>query len=102
MVVGDLCDLLSRAATLDRVDHRPEVLQRGVELHHGAGEVVGGDLGVAAPARQIEAWLTEAGFVGVSVALKPESREMIAQWAPGRGVENYVAAAIIEARKPAA
>ena len=32
--------------------------------------------------------------------VKPESREPIAGWAPGRGIENYVASAIIEARKP--
>ena len=31
---------------------------------------------------------------------KPESRELVASWAPGRGIENFVASAIIEARKP--
>src|SRR5277367_1321538 len=50
----------------------------------------------AAPAHQIEAWLIQAGFTGIRVTVKPESRDMIAGWAPGRGVENYVAAAIIE------
>jgi hypothetical protein len=43
----------------------------------------------------------EAGFTGVRVTVKPESREMIAGWAPGRGVEDYVAAAVIEGWKPA-
>ena len=33
--------------------------------------------------------------------VKPESREYIATWASGRGIENYVASANIEARKPA-
>jgi SAM-dependent methyltransferase len=55
----------------------------------------------AAPAAQIEAWLAEAGFTAIRVDVKPESREMIATWAPGRGVENYVASATIEAVKPA-
>jgi len=32
--------------------------------------------------------------------MKPESRELVASWMPGRGIENYVASAIIEARKP--
>ena len=36
------------------------------------------------------------------IEVKPESREYIATWAAGRGIENYVASATIEARKPAA
>ena len=55
----------------------------------------------AAPEAQVEAWLAEAGFVDIRIDLKPESREMIAGWAPGSGVENHVASAAIEARKPA-
>lgn len=54
----------------------------------------------AAPAHQIESWLAEAGFTRIRVTVKPESREMIATWAPGRGVEDYVASAIIEGSKP--
>ena len=34
--------------------------------------------------------------------MKPESRELIAGWAPGRGIENHVASAAIEARSPTA
>jgi len=55
----------------------------------------------AASVAQVEAWLAAAGFVDVRVAVKAESRDMIAGWAPGRGIENHVAAAAIEARKPA-
>jgi ubiquinone/menaquinone biosynthesis C-methylase UbiE len=54
----------------------------------------------AATAGQIEAWLAEAGFVAIAVTPKPESREMIASWAPGRHVEDFVLSATIEARKP--
>jgi SAM-dependent methyltransferase len=54
----------------------------------------------AASAQRIEAWLAEAGFTDVRVTVKPESRDLIATWAPGRGVENYVASAIIEGWKP--
>ncbi|MEA2737785.1 MAG: arsenite methyltransferase, partial [Acetobacteraceae bacterium] len=54
----------------------------------------------AAPAAQIETWLAAAGFEQIKVAVKPESRALIATWAPGRGVEDCVASAIIEARKP--
>ncbi|HET6184101.1 MAG TPA: arsenite methyltransferase [Acetobacteraceae bacterium] len=56
----------------------------------------------AAPVRDIEAWLRAAGFAAVRVTVRNESRELVASWAPGRGIENYVAAAVIEARKPAA
>jgi arsenite methyltransferase len=54
----------------------------------------------AAPVLEVEAWLQAAGFRDVRVIVKPESRELIATWAPGRGIENYVASAIIEAHKP--
>lgn len=54
----------------------------------------------AAPVLDIQAWLETTGFHNVRVTVKPESRDMVASWAPGRGIENYVASAIIEARKP--
>ncbi len=54
----------------------------------------------AAPAEQIDAWLAEAGFRQIQIAIKPESRDLIASWAPGRGIEDHVASATIEARKP--
>jgi SAM-dependent methyltransferase len=57
--------------------------------------------GAASPAA-IEDFLRTAGFVEVSIQVKPESREYVATWAAGRGIENYVASATIEARKPAA
>jgi arsenite methyltransferase len=54
----------------------------------------------AAPVRDIEAWLEAAGFCDVRITVKPESRDLVASWAPGQGIEQYVASAIIEARKP--
>ena len=54
----------------------------------------------AAPAERIEAWLREAGFVDVHVTPNFESREMVESWASGRGIENYMASAMVEARKP--
>lgn len=64
-------------------------------------ELLCGCIAGAAPAPKIEAWLMEAGFTAVSVTPKPESREMIATWAPGRGIEDFVISATVEARKPA-
>jgi SAM-dependent methyltransferase len=55
----------------------------------------------AATTRQIEDWLAAAGFVDISIVIKPGSRELVESWAPGRGIENYAASATIEARKPA-
>lgn len=55
----------------------------------------------AAPVEQVETWLAEAGFSDIRIGVKPESRELIATWAPGRGIENHVASAAIAARKPA-
>ncbi len=54
----------------------------------------------AASVRDLEAWLQGAGFQDVGVSVKPESRDLVASWAPGRDIENYVASAIIEGRKP--
>jgi len=54
----------------------------------------------AAPVERIESWLMQAGFVDVGVTPQPESRELVASWAPGRGIENFVASATVEARKP--
>jgi len=54
----------------------------------------------AAASSQIEHWLTAAGFVEIRITVKPESRELVKTWAPGRGIEDYVASAAIEARKP--
>ena len=54
----------------------------------------------AAPVEQIESWLADAGFVDIRVIAKPESRELIRTWAPGRRIEDYVMSGIIEARRP--
>ena len=66
----------------------------------GDADLICGCVSGAAPAAQIEAWLTAAGFVAVAVTVKPESRDMIAAWAPGRGVEDFVVSAFIEGLKP--
>jgi SAM-dependent methyltransferase len=42
----------------------------------------------AASAERIEDWLSSAGFVDVRVTPKPESRELVKTWAPGRTSKN--------------
>jgi len=54
----------------------------------------------AAPAERVESWLRIAGFVDIRVTPKPESRELIKTWAPGRNIENHIVSAMVEARKP--
>lgn len=65
-------------------------------------EAIAGCIGGAAQVSDIAAWLDAAGFEAVSIAVNEKSRDVIAGWAPGQGVERYVASATIEARKPAA
>lgn len=50
---------------------------------------------------EIEHYLRDAGFEHIAIAPKDESKEFIRDWAPGRGVEDYVVSAYIEGMKPA-
>ena len=54
----------------------------------------------AVPSERAEALLRSAGFVDVTVTINPDSRDTVASWAPGRGIEKCVASAQVEARKP--
>jgi len=54
----------------------------------------------AATTRQIEGWLATAEFTDIHITVKPGSRELVESWAPGRGIEDYVASATIEACRP--
>jgi SAM-dependent methyltransferase len=71
----------------------PEAMKAEVALYTGC--VAG-----AADVATLTALLAAAGFADVRIAPKDTSREYIQQWAPGRGVENYIASANIEAVKP--
>jgi len=86
-----------RLAISDVVNTQPLTAELAADRALVCGCVAG-----AAPVRDVEAWLQAAGFQNVRVTVKPESRDLIATWAPGRGIENYVTSAIIEARKPGA
>jgi arsenite methyltransferase len=71
----------------------PEAIQQDLALL--AGCVAG-----AAQVDEIEAILTGLGFEQVKVDVNPASRDFITQWAPGRGIEDYVASASITAVRP--
>jgi arsenite methyltransferase len=72
----------------------PEAMQQEVALHTAC--VAG-----AASVDELEAMLAAAGFADIRIAPKDASREFIRHWAPGRGVEDFIASATIEAVKPA-
>ena len=48
----------------------------------------------------LETILADCGFTEIKISPKDESKEFIKDWAPGRGVEDYVLSASIEAIKP--
>jgi hypothetical protein len=49
---------------------------------------------------ELTLYMEAAGFTDIEISPKDESREFIKDWAPGRGVEDYVLSATIEAVKP--
>jgi len=44
-------------------------------------------------------YLSNAGFKDVSVNMKEESKDVIKQWLPGSGAEDYVVSAEINAKR---
>lgn len=86
-----------RLAISDVVASRemPEELKSDPQLYAGC-------MAGAALVDDLHRWLDEAGFVHIKIQPKDESREFIKDWAPGRGVEDYVVSATIEAIKPIA
>ncbi len=84
-----------RLAISDVVNTRPLTPDLATDRALVCGCVAG-----AAPVGDVEAWLKSSGFQDVRITVKPESRNIIASWAPGRGIEDYVASATIEACKP--
>jgi SAM-dependent methyltransferase len=64
-------------------------------------QLIAGCMGNASLIDNLEQMLADAGFEQIRIQPKDESREFIRDWAPGRGVEDYVVSATIEAIKPA-
>ncbi|MBX3157294.1 MAG: arsenite methyltransferase [Deltaproteobacteria bacterium] len=54
----------------------------------------------AAPIEDVRAMLARVGFTDIEVKIAPRSAEIVGSWLPG--IENFVASATIEARKPEA
>lgn len=62
--------------------------------------LVSGCMGGASLVEDLRAMMADAGFVDIRIEPKDETREFISDWAPGRGLEDYVVSANIEAVKP--
>ena len=62
--------------------------------------LIAGCMGNASLIEDLEQYMADAGFVDIRIQPKDESREFLKDWAPGRGVEDYVVSATIEAIKP--
>ncbi len=71
----------------------PEAMLAEVALYTGC--VAG-----AAKVDDLAAMLAAAGFKAIRITAKQASREYIQHWAPGRGIEHFIASADIEAVKP--
>ena len=63
-------------------------------------EMLSGCISGAASVDDVRAMLGGAGFVDVSITPHEKSREIIGGWMPGRGLEDCIVSAAIEARKP--
>ncbi|MCC6213478.1 MAG: arsenite methyltransferase [Polyangiaceae bacterium] len=86
-----------RLAISDVVKLRP--LPEAVEADVAA---LTGCVSGAATVESVRSMLKDAGFEGVAVGVREESRDFIREWLPGSGIEDYVASATIEAVKPGA
>ncbi len=62
--------------------------------------LIAGCMGNASLIDDLQADMEAAGFTGISIKPKDASKDFIKDWAPGRGVEDYVTSANIEAVKP--
>ena len=71
----------------------PDELRADLALHSAC-------ISGAATIAEIEAMLARVGFTEIQVQPVASSAEFIADWAPGRKVEEYVVSATIEAVKP--
>lgn len=71
----------------------PQDIRDDLQLYSGC-------MAGASHIRELEQILADSGFTDIRIAPKDESKEFIKDWAPGRGVEEYVVSATIEAVKP--
>jgi SAM-dependent methyltransferase len=74
-------------------------LQPFPEAIRNSPDALCGCVSGAASAEELEAILADAGFRDIRVTVNPASRDFIREWAPGSGIEDYIAAASVQAVK---
>ena len=72
----------------------PDSIRNDLQLYSGC-------MAGASQINELLSILEEVGFVDINISPKDESKEFIKDWAPDKGVEDYVLSASIEAIKPA-
>jgi SAM-dependent methyltransferase len=72
------------------------------ERFRGSESALTGCVGGAARVEELEQMLSDAGFTALAIQPSFESRAFIKDWLPGTGLEQYLASATVEARKPTA
>ena len=70
----------------------PDEIRNDLSLYSGC-------MAGASSIDELNTLLTNAGFSDIRIEPKDKSREFIKDWAPGKGIENYVVSANIEAVK---
>jgi SAM-dependent methyltransferase len=71
----------------------PQELREDLALYSGC-------MAGASQISELQSILEKNGFEQIKIAPKDNSKDFIKDWAPGRGVEDYVLSATIEAVKP--
>ena len=71
----------------------PQEIRDDLQLYSGC-------MAGASHISELEQILADSGFTDIRIAPKDESKDFIKDWAPGRGVEEFVVSATIEAVKP--
>lgn len=70
----------------------PQEIRDDLQLYSGC-------MAGASDINELEQLLADSGFTNINITPKDESKDFIKDWAPGRGVEDYVVSATIEAIK---
>lgn len=120
-IADDTADVIISNCVINLSPNKPQVLREAFRILKPGGRLAISDVVATAPfpddfkdddhllsgcvtgasmVDDLQRWLEEAGFTKIFIDIKEESREGIADWAPGRGIEKYVVSAIITANKP--
>ncbi len=84
-----------RLAVSDTVASAPIPEELKADLASYAACVTG-----SASVGELQAMLAEAGFSGIRIKPREESRQFIKDWSPDKGIESFILSASIEAVKP--